>query len=98
VRSSANGRVQGLEGGERREAAQLFGEHADSVDVLLTDVVMPGKNGRELARELWTRRPELKTIFISGHGRNGALPGTGDEARVLYLSKPFSVPLLMKTV
>ena len=48
------------------EALQLF-ERTPSIDVLLTDVVMPGTSGPELTRQLIARRPALKVIYMSGH-------------------------------
>src|ERR1700750_2302372 len=44
-----------------------------SVQLLVTDVVLPGKNGRDLARELRRRLPELKTILVSGYSESVAL-------------------------
>src|SRR5207237_3047578 len=51
-------------------------------DLLLTDIVLPGKNGRELATEVERRRPETKVIFMTGYSRNAIVhhgrldPGT----------------------
>src|SRR5579871_4247667 len=49
------------------EAARLFSREAKGADLLLTDVVLPGRNGQVLARELTGSHPGLKTIFISGY-------------------------------
>jgi hypothetical protein len=65
--------------------------------LLLTDVVMPGKNGRELAKDLRSRCPGMKTIFMSGCGESAALLGARDQD-VAFLSKPFSVSTLMNRV
>ena len=49
------------------EAMQLAKAHADTIHLLITDVVMPEMNGRELAEQLHTLYPELKTLFMSGY-------------------------------
>jgi two-component system, cell cycle sensor histidine kinase and response regulator CckA len=71
------------------EALQLFERNPD-IDVLLTDVVMPGASGLELTRQLVERQPGLKVIYMSGYtekaiGRHGVLnPG------IAFLHKPFT--------
>jgi|GEM_PF-4273109 DNA-binding response OmpR family regulator len=69
-----------------------------SVQLLVTDVVLPGKNGRDLARELRRRLPELKTILVSGYSESVALLGTNCSADLHYLSKPFSAASLINAV
>ena len=87
-----------LEARNAAEALQIFEEHAGGIQLLITDVVMPGKNGRELARELAARCPDLKTMFISGYGKNSALLAAETDHNLFYLSKPFSVPSLIQKV
>lgn len=57
------------------------------IDVLFTDVRLPGKNGEQLAREAWQRRPELKVIFTSG----GPVPEEQAAATgmSIWLGKPY---------
>lgn len=55
------------------EAIRVFERHNNLVHLLVTDVVMPGMNGRELANRLLMRRPDLKTIFISGYADNAVV-------------------------
>ncbi|MEI9804860.1 MAG: response regulator [Pseudolabrys sp.] len=50
-------------------------------DLLLTDVVLPGKNGRELATEIEQRRPGLKVIFMTGYSRNAIVPSWPARSR-----------------
>jgi nitrogen-specific signal transduction histidine kinase len=79
------------------EALQLFEQHA-SIDVLLTDVVMPGASGPELTRELAERRPGLKAIYMSGYtdeaiAQHGVLnPG------IALLRKPFTSETLGRKI
>jgi CheY-like chemotaxis protein len=79
------------------EATAVFRQCEEKVDLLVTDVVLPGRNGRDLARELTRLRPDLKTIFISGYPNNVVRNAALDD-RWLYLSKPFSVESLMRKV
>jgi two-component system cell cycle sensor histidine kinase/response regulator CckA len=71
------------------EARQLFERHA-SIDVLLTDVVMPGASGPALVTQLATQRPGLKVVYMSGYTddamiRRGELP-----PGMAFLHKPFT--------
>lgn len=72
------------------EALKLAQACASEIHLLITDVVMPEMNGRELARELLSLRPLLKTLFTSGYTANViAHHGVLDEG-VCFLQKPFS--------
>lgn len=63
------------------EGIRVFDRHKGPVHLLVTDVVMPGMNGRELAKRLMVRCPELKTIFISGYADNPVVrEGTGIQS------------------
>jgi PAS domain S-box-containing protein len=80
------------------QAQRLAQDYSESIDLLITDVVMPGDNGRVVAEKLRQHWPNLKCLFISGYTdevveRHGVLsPG---EA---FLSKPFTVPMLARKV
>lgn len=65
-------------------------------DLLLTDVVMPGMNGLELARALRQVHPGLKSIFMSGYVADARANLAGDESTILY--KPFTLKSLAETV
>jgi CheY-like chemotaxis protein len=64
VLQSAGYRV--LKAKNSAEAIRIFSQHREEIDLLLTDVVMPGRSGRELAHELRAVCSDLKTIFTSG--------------------------------
>jgi two-component system, cell cycle sensor histidine kinase and response regulator CckA len=66
--------------------------------VLITDVMLPGQTGRQLARDLRGRVPGIKTILVSGYGESMALLGTELNDGVLYLPKPFSASSLLAAV
>jgi signal transduction histidine kinase/ActR/RegA family two-component response regulator len=73
-----------------RDALRVAGEHAGEISLMVTDVIMPGMSGRELADRLQATRPAMKVLFVSGYTDNiieerGMLsPGTA------FLQKPFS--------
>jgi CheY-like chemotaxis protein len=56
-----------VEASDGVEALQVSGEHADPIDLLLTDIIMPGMNGYQLAAQLRENRPELKVLYMSGY-------------------------------
>ena len=65
--------------------------HADKIHLLMTDVVMPGMNGRDLARHLTPLYPDIKLLFMSGYTANViAHQGVLDEG-VAFIQKPFSM-------
>ena len=76
---------------------RLFERHP-SIDVLLTDVVMPGASGPELTRQLLNERPSLRVVYMSGYTddaivRNGLISEGGH-----FLQKPFTPLGLTKKV
>ena len=72
------------------EAIRLATEHAQSIDILLTDVVMPEMNGKELATHLEPFVPNIRRVFMSGYTANViAHHGVLDQG-VHFLQKPFS--------
>ena len=72
------------------EAIRLAKEHAGEIHLLLTDVVMPEMNGRDLAKNLLSLYPHLKRLFASGYTANViAHHGVLDEG-VHFIQKPFS--------
>ncbi len=73
------------------EAIRLAREHTGEIDLLITDVVMPGMNGRDLARNLLSLHPKLKCLFMSGYTANViAHQGVLDKG-VHFIQKPFTI-------
>lgn len=77
------------------EAMRVFLQYADGVNLLLTDMVMPGKNGVDLAQELKALCPTLKTILMSGYP---SAPNGDTGCDVAYLPKPFSAKSLTSKI
>jgi CheY-like chemotaxis protein len=71
------------------EAIRLFDANA-SIDVLLTDVVMPGASGPELTRQLVERRPALKVIYMSGYTEDAIVRHGVLNPGIAFLHKPFT--------
>ena len=77
--------------GTPADALKLAQEHADGIDLLMTDVVMPAMNGRDLADQLLAFYPHLKRLFMSGYSADTiAHHGVLDEG-VHFIQKPFSL-------
>jgi PAS domain S-box-containing protein len=73
-------------------ALRIAGEHGGEIHLLITDVIMPEMNGRELARQLQARHPKIRCLFMSGYTANViAHHGVLDDG-VHFIQKPFSVP------
>jgi two-component system, cell cycle sensor histidine kinase and response regulator CckA len=85
-----------LESTDPEHALQLSREQAGPIDLLLTDVVMPMMNGKELARRLCTQRPGLPVLYMSGYA-DEAFHGVVD-ADVHFLAKPISPDQLLTAV
>jgi len=76
------------------EAVVVAREFSGRIDLLLTDVVMPKTNGRDLARQLTASRPELRTLFMSGYTADVIAHHGVLEEGIHYVQKPFSIDYL----
>ncbi|HME13091.1 MAG TPA: PAS domain S-box protein [Candidatus Acidoferrum sp.] len=79
-----------LEAESAERAEQVADRAKGKIDLLLTDVMMPGTSGRELARKMTARMPKLRVLFMSGYTDNVIAQGGVLEAGVSFLQKPFS--------
>ena len=80
------------------EALAMSASHPETIHLLLTDVVMPGMPGGELARRIVEQRPDTKVVFMSGYTNslmNGGSPLMKDAH---VLEKPIATPLLLRTL
>jgi two-component system, cell cycle sensor histidine kinase and response regulator CckA len=80
------------------EACLLATQQAESFQLLLTDVVMPGMGGRELAQHLSVINPELRTLFMSGYMDDVGIMAGQEEGTTSFLQKPFTPEVLASSV
>jgi CheY-like chemotaxis protein len=79
-------------------ALEQHGGEAGGVDVLITDIVMPGLSGQELADELRQRRPGLPVVFVSGYTEDYVVEGARREGATAFVEKPFTGADLLAAV
>ncbi len=79
------------------EALAICADKEQRIDLLLTDVIMPGMNGRELSRHITLSRPEIRVMFMSGYAAD-ILPEEGADATLHFIKKPFSLQVLLQGI
>ena len=87
-----------LEASDGAQALEMAAHHQGTIQILVTDVVMPRISGRELASQITAARPNIKVLFISGYTddsifRHGVLQGG-----VAYLQKPFNLKAIAQKI
>jgi DNA-binding response OmpR family regulator len=86
-----------LDAGDGDEALTVARQYAGTIDLLLTDVVMPRLGGRELAERLGPERPEMHVLYTSGYTEN-VMVRAGFEQGLALLTKPFLPGDLLRRV
>jgi signal transduction histidine kinase/ActR/RegA family two-component response regulator len=82
-----------------RQALALWECYASDIDLVLTDMRMPnGINGLALAERLWSTKPSLKIIIMSGYSSEMATNGSASQVEFTYLAKPFELQTLAEAV
>jgi len=87
-----------LEGSHGDEALLLAERHPEPIDLLLTDVIMPGMTGRELAERMKPSRPQMKVLYMSGYSGNAIARRGILDPGVAYIPKPFTESALASKV
>jgi CheY-like chemotaxis protein len=87
-----------LEAASASEALKLIAEHDRPIDLLLTDIVMPGMNGADLAREAAGARPALRVLFMSGYTEGGVIDRGVLDSETPFIQKPFSLSALDRKI
>ena len=87
-----------IEARQGLEACLLASQELDRLDLLLTDMVMPGMGGRELAQHLMAIKPELRILFMSGFTDDVGILAGHERGTSGFLQKPFTPELLARTV
>ena len=80
------------------QALEISRLRQDAIDLLLTDVEMPGMNGCELAQQMRGLRPSIKVLFISGYNEAERFEGGSSESKSQLLAKPFTPAALASKV
>ena len=85
-----------LAAGNGFEALEMVERHPTQIHLMITDVVMPGMNGRELAQRACARRSDLKVLYVSGYTGEAVLQHRLLEPGVAFLQKPFTPDVLAR--
>jgi PAS domain S-box-containing protein len=89
---------QVLEADQGEVALRIASSHQDAIHMLITDVMMPGMSGRELARQLSASHPQTKVLFLSGYTEDAILHQGGLDPGTAFLQKPFTLQALSRKV
>ncbi len=81
---------------DAKRAETLMREHRDSINLLLTDIMLPQAHGGELAKRLKEIKPDLKVIFMSGYAETSILDGGLLKSGSILLQKPISLQNLLE--
>ncbi len=87
-----------LDAGTPAEALELAGSYEQAIDLLLTDVVLPGMSGRELAEQLQVRRPGLTVLYMSGYTDDAVVHQGRLDPDTAFLQKPFAPDALLRRI
>jgi PAS domain S-box-containing protein len=87
-----------LEASTAERALALADAHREPIDLLLTDVVMPGQSGTQLAEALHGLRPATRVLFMSGYIDDGSARGTIVSEQSAFIQKPFLAEDLLREI
>jgi PAS domain S-box-containing protein len=80
------------------EALEIFSDPGRGIDLLLTDVIMPGMGGGELVRRATLIRPQLRVLYMSGYTDDAVVRHGVSDSEVAFLQKPFTLDALSRRV
>jgi two-component system cell cycle sensor histidine kinase/response regulator CckA len=89
---------QVLEGQDAADTIAISKKYAGKVDLLLTDVIMPKMNGKELAEKLTSLRPGMRVLYMSGYTENIIVQSSELDIGLSLLQKPFTPDGLLRKV
>jgi len=85
-----------LEARNAQDALELAREYDNPIDLLISDVVMPGMSGAKLASVLTAQRPEMRVFFLSGYAESTVLRHGNVDVGARLLQKPFSLRAMVR--
>jgi DNA-binding NtrC family response regulator len=80
------------------KALEVSENNPQQIDLLMTDVVLPGASGPKLADRLSGIRPQMKVLFVSGYTADALIHGDAHRTDFAFLSKPFSLNALARKI
>jgi DNA-binding NtrC family response regulator len=86
-----------LPAGDAREAMKVYEECKRGIDLVMTDMVLPGRTGQQLGEDLRQHSPELVVLVTSGYG-NPEYETEATESRTYFLAKPYSRRTLVEKI
>jgi YesN/AraC family two-component response regulator len=87
-----------IEARDGDEALRLCAQHAGAIELMVTDIVMPQVNGRQLAERLQVLRPALRVLFLSGYTDDAVVHHGVLSRGAAFLQKPFAPEALARKV
>ena len=87
-----------LEARNGQDALDVAQQHEGTINLLITDMVMPGMNGRDLAERLTPLRPEMKILYMSGYANDAIMQHGVLDSGSAMLQKPFTSKALANKV
>jgi len=89
---------QVLEGENGEAGIAAAAGHRGRIDLIITDVVMPGMGGREMVKQLAETRPETRVLYLSGYTEDAIVSDGSIEKGTAFLQKPFTLQSLSRKV
>jgi PAS domain S-box-containing protein len=87
-----------IEAGDGISGVRVAEEYPGKIEILITDVVMPGMSGRELAKRVMVARPDIKVLYLSGYTEDAIIHEGALEPGTAFLQKPFTLQVLARKV
>ena len=98
ARALSNKGYNVLEADSGETGLDVVAEHGNDIDIIVTDVVMPGMTGPDMIKQISAEHPDIKVIFISGYAEDAFVDTYGTEREFDFLPKPFTLKQLASKV
>jgi two-component system cell cycle sensor histidine kinase/response regulator CckA len=98
ARALTNKGYKVLEADSAETALEVIALHGDSIQIIITDVIMPGMTGPDMVVKILEDHPDIKVIFISGYAEDAFVNSYGSEREFNFLPKPFTLKQLASKV